>query len=303
MEQQTKAGDTVQATGIITRALSGFYTLRTPDGELVCRGRGVLRKRGLTPMVGDIATAVDNGDGSVTLMELLPRRNCLVRPPVANLDRLVLVVSCAQPAPNLQVIDMLTAIAAHRSIPVELVFSKIDLCSPDGIDDLYRNAGYPVYTVNSLSGEGAEQLRSAFSTGLSVFCGNSGAGKSSLLNALYPELSLETAQISKKLGRGRHTTRHIELFDTGCGGFIADTPGFSAVEFLQWERMSAGELEDCFPEFEQLVGLCRYTGCSHTSERGCAVIEAVQRGAVAESRWHSYCAIYNELKQVKEWER
>lgn len=253
-------------------------------------------------MVGDRVTVDPSDDGTGSVSVIATRRNSLLRPPVANLDRLVMVVSCTEPPPNLLIIDKLTAIAARRAISVELVFSKIDLAPPDYYTDIYRRAGYCVHEVNSMTGEGVLPLREQFGQGLSVFCGNSGAGKSSLLNALFPELKLATAAISRKLGRGKHTTRHVELFDTGLGGYIADTPGFSAVEFLQFERMAARELEQCFPEFAELLGDCRYTGCSHTAERDCAIRQAVDEGAICPTRWHSYCTIYEELKQVKEWE-
>lgn len=271
--------------------------------EVTCRARGVLRKDDMSsPMVGDRVTVELSEDGSGSVAAVAPRKNSLLRPPVANLDRLVLVVSCAEPAPNTLIIDKLTAIACRRDIPVELVFTKVDLAAPDIYAELYRRAGYPVFEVNSLTGEGVEPLRARLGSGLSVFCGNSGAGKSSLLNALFPGLGLATAAISKKLGRGKHTTRHVELFDSGLGGYIADTPGFSAVEFLQFERMAARELEQCFPEFTGLPERCRYTGCSHTAERDCAVRGAVEEGAISESRYQSYRMIYEELKQVKEWE-
>ena len=233
---------------------------------------------------------------------LAPRKNFLIRPPVANLDRLVLVVSAADPAPNLLVVDKLTAIAARRGIPAALVFTKPDLADTANLAAIYRGAGYPVCQVNSLTGEGIPQVRALFQGGLSAFCGNSGAGKSTLLNALYPELQLATGEISRKLGRGRHTTRHVELFPTGDGGYIADTPGFSAVEFLQFEKMPAAALEDCFPEFGPYREKCRFTGCSHRVEKGCAVLAAVEEGKIPESRHQSYRAIYEELRGVKEWE-
>lgn len=288
--------------GLITKALSGFYYVKTTEGEMACRARGIFRNEDACPMVGDRVRVSPTEDGRGSVDEIYSRRNSLLRPPVANLDRLVLVVSCAEPPPNPLIIDKLTAIACHRNIPAELVFSKIDLSSPDECAALYRLAGYPVHLVNSLTGEGVEQVRGVLQQGLSVFCGNSGAGKSSLLNALFPDLDLATAQISRKLGRGKHTTRHVELFETEGGGYIADTPGFSAVEFLQFERMPARDLEQCFPEFGELPLNCRYTGCSHTAERDCAIRAAVEAGEISKSRYDSYCTIYNELKQVKEWE-
>ena len=249
-------------TGLILRSQGGFYQVRTSAGELRCRGRGRFRKEATQLLVGDQVEVQPTEEGAGFITGLAPRKNFLIRPPVANLDRLVLVVSAADPAPNLLVVDKLTAIAARRGIPAALVFTKPDLADTANLAAIYRGAGYPVCQVNSLTGEGIPQVRALFQGGLSAFCGNSGAGKSTLLNALYPELQLATGEISRKLGRGRHTTRHVELFPTGDGGYIADTPGFSAVEFLQFEKMPAAALEDCFPEFGPYREKCRFTGCS-----------------------------------------
>ena len=276
--------------------------MRTSAGELRCRGRGRFRKEATQLLVGDQVEVQPTEEGAGFITGLAPRKNFLIRPPVANLDRLVLVVSAADPAPNLLVVDKLTAIAARRGIPAALVFTKSDLADTANLAAIYRGAGYPVCQVNSLTGEGIPQVRALFQGGLSAFCGNSGAGKSTLLNALYPKLQLATGEISRKLGRGRHTTRHVELFPTGDGGYIADTPGFSAVEFLQFEKMPAAALEDCFPEFGPYREKCRFTGCSHRVEKGCAVLAAVEEGKIPESRHQSYRAIYEELRGVKEWE-
>ena len=289
-------------TGLILRSQGGFYQVRTSAGELRCRGRGRFRKEATQLLVGDQVEVQPTEEGAGFITGLAPRKNFLIRPPVANLDRLVLVVSAADPAPNLLVVDKLTAIAARRGIPAALVFTKPDLEDTANLAAIYRGAGYPVRQVNSLTGEGIPQVRALFQGGLSAFCGNSGAGKSTLLNALYPELQLATGEISRKLGRGRHTTRHVELFPTGDGGYIADTPGFSAVEFLQFEKMPAAALEDCFPEFGPYREKCRFTGCSHRVEKGCAVLAAVEEGKIPESRHQSYRAIYEELRGVKEWE-
>ena len=288
--------------GLIVRALGGFYYVELPGETLECRARGLFRKEEISPVVGDRVTVERTEEGKGFVVAIEPRKNVLIRPPVANLDRLVMVVSTVSPAPNLLILDQLTAIAGRRGIPVVMVFTKIDLSGPEETAAVYRQAGYPVYEVNNLTGEGIEEVRDCLKTGISAFCGNSGAGKSSLMNALFPSLGLATGDISKKLGRGRHTTRHVELFPTGAGGYIADTPGFSAIEFLQFERMPAAELEACFPEMEPYLGKCRFTGCSHTSEKGCAVLAAVEAGEIPHSRHESYKAIYQELKKIKSWE-
>lgn len=298
MEEQKKT----PLAGLILRSQGGFYQVRTDAGDLRCRGRGRFRKEDTQLVVGDRVLVEPTEEGSGFITGLEPRKNSLIRPPVANIDRLALVVSSTQPAPNLLIIDQLTAIAARRQIPVVLVFTKADLADTGPLAEIYRKAGYPVFQVDSLSGAGTAEAGALFARGITAFCGNSGAGKSSLLNAIFPELGLATGGISRKLGRGRHTTRHVELFPTGQGGYIADTPGFSAIDFLQFERMPAQELELCFPEFEGRRERCRFTGCSHRVEKGCAVLAAVQAGEIPKSRHESYCAIYGELKTLKEWE-
>lgn len=299
-------GGSVAIKGLVTKALGGFYYVWEREGRVwQCRARGRFRKDEVSPMVGDWVTvepASGEDEFSGRVSAIIPRRNSLVRPPVANLDRLALVISCRDPIPNLTVIDQLTAIACHREIPVKIIFTKPDLCTPQPYIKVYRQAGFEVFEVNNLTGKGAEQVQKAFGQGITAFCGNSGAGKSSLLNTLFPKLGLSTGDISQKLGRGRHTTRHVELFPTEQGGWIADTPGFSAVDFLQWERISASQLEHCFIDFIPYMGCCRYTGCSHTTEQGCSVLAAVQAGKIPPSRHQSYLAIYQQLKGRKEWE-
>ena len=285
------------------RSLGGFYTVISEDGtKTECRGRGIFRRDATTLLVGDRCRfePTEPGCGSITAIE--PRKNTLQRPPVANLDRLAMVISLADPAPNALVIDQLTAIAARRDIPVVMIFTKPDLADPIPWVEIYRKAGYPTAVVNNRTGKGLTEAAALLKGGITAFCGNSGAGKSSLMNGLYPELNLATGEISKKLGRGRHTTRHVELFPDGHGGWLCDTPGFSALEFVKAEPMPAVELAECFPEMEKYKDHCRYTGCSHRTEQGCAVLEAVREGLIPESRHRSYAAIYNELKELKEWE-
>lgn len=294
--------DATERQGLITKSLDGFYWVKSGEEELVCRGRGLFRRDDVVLLVGDRVTARPTGPGEGSIVSLLPRVNSLVRPPVANIGRLALIVSCADPVPNLYVLDKLTAIAARRGIPVLLVFTKCDLADPAPFAGIYRRAGYPVRCVSSATGEGRQDVKDALSGGVTVFCGNSGVGKSSLLNLLYPGLRQEVGETSKKLGRGRHTTRCVQLFPDGAGGYVADTPGFSSVDFLQYERMTAAGLQDCFPEFAPYRDRCQFTGCSHRTEKGCAVLAAVEAGAIPPSRHESYRMLYEELKDVKEWE-
>ncbi len=288
--------------GLIVKATGGFYYVDAGGVRWECRARGLFRKQGVRPLVGDRAQVEPTGEGEGYLVGLLPRKNALTRPAVANLDRLVLVASVADPAPNLFVLDKLMAIACHQGIPPALAITKGDLGDPEPLAKIYCQVGIPVFTLSNACQEGLEELRQVLGQGLSAFTGNSGVGKSTLLNRLDGRLGLQTGQTSRKLGRGRHTTRHVELFAIGPAGYIADTPGFSAVELERYEVIRREELADCFPEFSRFVGDCRFTGCSHTGEKGCAVVQAVEAGEIPPSRWESYRALYEEAKKWKDWE-
>ncbi len=288
--------------GLIIKATGGFYYVDCGSVVYSCRARGLFRKAGLTPYVGDRAVVepIDAETGYIT--EILPRKNSLIRPPLANIDQLAIVVSSVRPLPNPLVIDTMTAIAARRGIGAVLIFTKADLARDEQLEQSYRQAGYPVVCVSSTQGQGVAEVRSLLAGKLTAFTGNSGVGKSTLLNAIDPRLSLNTAEISDKLGRGRHTTRHVELYRLPEGGFVADTPGFSALEIEQFEKMTADQLQYCFPEFEQYIASCRFTGCSHTKEKGCAVLAALEAGEIAPSRHQSYLALYEKLKDIRQWQ-
>lgn len=289
--------------GLIVRALSGFYYVKTGEGqEVECRARGLFRKQEISPCVGDRVELEETGEGKGQVVAILPRKNSLVRPPVANLDLLVLVVSSCEPLPNLLVLDKLLAIAECQNIPPAIVLTKSDLEDPSPVADIYRKVGYPVFVVSSETGEGVEEVRAFLSGKLCAFTGNTGVGKSSLLNRIDPRLSIETAQISQKLGRGRHTTRHVQLYEQPGGGYIADTPGFSAVDLERFQVILKEDLELCFSEFEPYRTKCRFTGCSHTKEKGCAVLAAVEAGEIPKSRHESYLSLYEDAKNIKEWE-
>lgn len=288
--------------GRIIRALAGFYTVQCEEGPVECRARGLLRREGRSPCVGDIARIEPAGDGTGRLLGVLPRKNELFRPPLANLDQLVLVASVADPAPNLLVLDKMIAIAEFKEMEPVLLITKADLSQPAELESIYRRAGLQVAVVSSRTGEGLDAVRALLSGKLSAFTGNSGVGKSSLLNRLDPRLGLATAAISEKLGRGRHTTRHVELYELPTGGWVADTPGFSEVELLRFATVYKGQLPLCFREFTPYEGRCRYSDCAHIQEPGCAVRAAVESGAVAPSRYESYRHLYEEVSQLKEWE-
>lgn len=283
--------------GIITKCLGGLYTVESPDGIYECKARGVFRSRGISPYVGDSVTMTD---GVIT--DIAVRKNCIIRPPLANLDQLVFIVSTCSPSPNYLILDKFIAIAEFKGITPAIIITKTDLGNGEEIKSIYDGLGISVFEADYSDKASIETVRCLLAGKLSALTGNSGAGKSTLLNALYPELNIPTAEISKKLGRGRHTTRHAELYKIEEGGYIADTPGFSTFETNRYDIIRKEELADCFREFENFSADCRFKDCSHTCEKGCAVIEAVGRGEISESRHKNYCAMYEEAKQLKEWE-
>ncbi len=286
--------------GRIIRQTGGFYYVDTGDALIECRARGLFRKQGVTPLVGDMAEVALTSDGKGFVVDLQPRKNSLVRPPVANIDRLLLILSITDPAPNLLVVDKMLAIAEYKGIDAAIVVTKADLADTGALCDRYRSVGYVVTRLNSLA-DSPQAVASLLKGRLCVLAGNTGVGKSTLLNAIDPALALKTGETSQKLGRGRHTTRVTELFAL-CGGLIADTPGFSSLETAQLELIKKDALELCFREFAPYLGRCRFTGCSHTKEKGCAVLAAVQSGEIASSRHASYLEMYEEARKIKDWE-
>lgn len=292
--------------GIIIKAVGGIYYVDALDGypggeNIKCAARGIFRKDGISPSAGDRVT-VEIGDNSEPVItEIKERRNFLVRPPLANLDCIVFVNSTSQPAVNCYILDKLVAIADSKGIEPVIVFTKIDLESAGDLPEVYRGIGISVCTVDNLTGDGAEELRSLINGRTAAFIGNSGVGKSSLLNALYPELALETAHISKKLGRGRHTTRQVEFFKKN-GGYIADTPGFSTVDTERYCRIPRRELSEAFREFRAHLGKCEFSDCAHIKEKGCAVKAAVEAGEIAKTRYESYLRMFDDAGKLNDWE-
>ncbi|MBQ8122295.1 MAG: ribosome small subunit-dependent GTPase A [Ruminococcus sp.] len=284
-------------SGIITKCLGGLYTVESPDGIYECKARGVFRSKGISPSVGD---RVGLTDGVISSIE--PRRNFIIRPPLANLDQLIFVVSTVSPAPNYLILDKFIAVAEYKGIAPLLVITKTDLGDASPIKEIYGRIGITVLEADYASPESIEAVRQALKGKVSAFTGNSGAGKSTLLNAVDPTLDIPTAEISRKLGRGRHTTRHAQLYKLADGGYIADTPGFSTFETGRYDVIRKEELAGCFREFDGLTDQCQFRDCSHTCEKGCAVVEALGRGEISASRHSSYCAMYEEARQLKEWE-
>ena len=290
-------------TGIIIKALSGFYYISHEDKVYTCKARGSFRKSGISPLVGDKVEFSLSDDGNGMVDSILERKNCLERPPVANIEKLFIVSSYETPAPNTLVIDKMTVIALHNGIEPIIVFNKCDMGDFKEWVEIYKKAGFKTYVVSASSGEGMDKLETELEGCTSAFTGNSGVGKSSILNYWLGEGRISTGEISEKLGRGRHTTRHTELYPLPFGGFVADTPGFSTLELIDFDLNDKDELKFCFPEFSEYFGNCTFSSCTHVNEPGCAVLDAVRNGEVAQSRIESYASMYEDLKKIKPWEK
>ena len=290
-----------RTAGRILRALSGFYDVLTPEGLITCRGRGSLRKAHQTPLTGDmVEITVEKGKGMVE--KILPRRNCFVRPAVANVDALVVFAANVNPVTEPFLIDRVAAIAGDQEVEVILCVNKCDLDPAVDLVRIYRNAGFPVIQASAETGQGVEELRSRLQGKLTAFTGNTGVGKSSMLNRLCPELGLATGEVSEKLGRGRHTTRHVQLYPLDADTYVADTPGFSSFDTDQMDVILKENLQYAFPDFDPYVGKCQFHDCSHRQEPGCAVREAMEAGKVEPTRYESYRKLYEKASQVKLWE-
>ena len=287
-------------TGRIIKSLSGFYDVRTENKVITCRARGSMRRTGLSPQVGDIVDiSVEKGKGMVERIH--PRKNSFVRPAVSNLDLLVVFAANVNPVTEPFLIDRVAAIAGDQEVPVCICVNKCDMDPAEDLTAIYRQAGYTVIQTSAETGLGIDELRKALSGKFCAFTGNSGVGKSSILNALSPELKLPVGEVSEKLGRGRHTTRHVELYDVD-DALIADTPGFSSFDTDQTEVILKENLQYAFPEFGKYIGTCQFRDCSHRKEPGCAVTTALAAGEIGKSRYESYLKLYEKAMQINEWE-
>lgn len=288
--------------GRIIKALSGFYYVDTGAGGLVaCRARGRFRYQKLAPLVGDRVEITSTAPGQGMVDAIAPRRNEFSRPAVSNIDQLVIIASGAIPVTDPFLIDRMTAIAQAKRCACIICFNKADLSRAQELYEVYVRAGFQALHVSAESGEGLETLRELIARKVSAFTGNSGVGKSSILNALCPGLALQVGEVSEKLGRGRHTTRHVELYPV-AGGYVADTPGFSSFDVERMENISKEDLASAFPDFQPYLEDCRFVGCSHTKEKGCAVLAALGRGEIARSRHESYLRLYQQAREIKDWE-
>ena len=292
---------TEKRTGRIIRSISGFYDVQTPGGLVTCRGRGSLRKNQESPLTGDLVEiTVENGKGMVE--KILPRRNRFIRPAVANVDALVVFAANVNPVTEPFLIDRVAAIAGDQEVAVYIVINKCDLDPAIDLYRIYQNAGFPVIVASAETGEGVEELRRLISGKLTAFTGNTGVGKSSMLNRLCPELKLATGEVSEKLGRGRHTTRHVELYTLGDDTYVADTPGFSSFDTEQMDVILKDNLQYAFGDFAPYLGDCQFHDCSHRKEPGCAVRQAVEQGKIEKTRYESYLRLYEKSSQIKQWE-
>lgn len=292
------------STGIIMKALSGFYYVDPGDGSLIaCRARGKFRHQKITPLVGDRVEFTPLEDRTGMVDEILPRKNEFVRPAVANIEQLVMIVSKAIPVTDPFLIDRMTSLAEGKHCESVICINKCDLEPADDLYEIYRTIGFPTVRVSAATGEGIEELSEIIAGKVCAFTGNSGVGKSSILNALEPGFSLSVGEVSEKLGRGRHTTRHVELFRLKNGAVVADTPGFSSFDTDQTEIRKKDALAETFREFRPYLDECRFVGCAHVKEKGCAVREAVKQGKIPPSRHASYVRLYEQAKTHKEWEK
>ena len=290
-----------ELTGLIVKALSGFYYVDTGSGVLECRARGKFRKTGDSPLVGDRVTVrLEQGKG--TVQSILPRRNRFLRPAVANIDALLILASRSIPVTEPFLIDRMTVIALAQGVEPIICVNKTDLEDPTPLAELYRAAGFPTVCTSAETGEGIEELRRLIAGKTVAFTGNSGVGKSAILRRLCPELKVETGEVSQKLGRGRHTTRHVELFPIGEGCRVADTPGFSSFELELMEPIPKEELAELFPDFRPHLGHCRFPDCAHRREPDCGVLAALAAGEIKPSRHQSYLKLYEAAEQIKPWE-
>ena len=287
--------------GVILKGIGGFYYVKTADGIFECKAKGKFRKEKISPLAGDKVSITVRDDEENTIDEIFERKNYLIRPPVANIDKLFIVVSATKPKPNTVIIDKMTVLAEKNNITPVIIITKTDLACAQELREIYKSTGYNVYSFSIEDFSELDLIKAELAGCLCAFTGNSGVGKSTLINALSAELKLETGEISDKLGRGRHTTRQAEIFPVG-DGLVIDTAGFSSIDFTTDNRIYSDELQYYFKEFEEHINDCRFNGCRHLGDKGCRICELVEDGVISRSRHDSYKTIFEEVKVNKKWD-
>lgn len=282
----------MEIKGRIIKSVGGIYEVETADGNYQCKARGIFRSKGISPYTGDFVRISAEENAEPVIEEIFERKNELIRPPMANLDIVLLVISACEPYPNAYVIDKLIAVFESKGIETVPVFTKQDKSDSGELISVYENLGYRCFRVDNTTGQGSDEIKEYINGKTVALIGNSGVGKSSLINCIFPELARATGEISKKLGRGRHTTREVTLYRFG-DGYIADTPGFSTVEVNRYIDIPKEELKNCFREFEGAE--CRFANCVHLKEAGCVIREKLKAGDIAKSRYESYERMYGEI--------
>lgn len=289
------------AEGIIVKATGGFYYVESNQNIYECKARGIFRKTQNSPLVGDYVDISIPSEGYASIEKIHCRKNQLLRPAIANIDNLFIVSSIVEPNINLYIVDKMISVAVYKGIKPIVIFTKTDLSSCDNYLKIYKNSNIVCYEFSSFDQRGVEDIKLELKGKVNAFTGNSGVGKSTLINSLFPELKLDTNEISEKLGRGKHTTRTVELFNK-FDGYIADTPGFSTVDIEHYEIINKNELQYCFPEFRNYLGKCKFNSCLHTVEKGCAILDAINNGNIEKSRHNSYVRMFDEVKDIKDWQ-
>ncbi len=287
--------------GLIVKAISSFYYVSCGDTVYECKARGNFRKTGISPVVGDKVEITLDGKNYAIIEKVLDRKNLLQRPLISNIDKLIIVSAYSCPSPDTFLIDRLCALAEFYGIEPIIVFNKCDTGDFTDLKRLYTNVGYKTFVISAKDNIGTDLLKKEMENSICAFAGNSGVGKSSIINAIFRDLSLPTGEVSVKLGRGRHTTRHTELYKNDIGGYIADTPGFSSFDTAIPSYEFKLNLSDFFPEFGEYKNNCKFTSCTHTCEKGCGVVKALNDGKIEKTRHEAYVALFNELKDIKEW--
>ncbi len=287
--------------GVILKGIGGFYYVKTAEGVFECKAKGKFRQKKISPLAGDKVSVTIRNDEENTIDEIYDRKNFLIRPPVANIDKLFIVVSAAKPKPNTVIIDKMTVLAEKNDITPVIVITKTDLTDHSELKEIYESTGYKVFSFSVEDMSEIEDIKAELSGCLCAFTGNSGVGKSTLINALNGELKLETGEISDKLGRGRHTTRQAEIFEVG-EGLVIDTAGFSSIDFTTDNKIYPEELQYYFREFADHIEDCRFTGCRHLGDKGCRICQLVDEGEISRSRHESFKTIFSEIKDNKKWD-